>query len=211
MADTYWPLHKAPPSSPKKWAVRVPTSSGRGKTVLFGARGYEDFTTHGDVERRERYRIRHQHDRIDDPYAPGFWSMWALWGESDDLKTAFAAAVRKAKKIARRNPSPISTAVDGEIQGARMRTPTIHTNGSSPEHLLKGLKEAYRAVGIAMRALDEAAPNGRDYYPQGHNAVEEATREHQFRAVRLRSVREELEELVISVQTQKNERERRNR
>ena len=112
MADTYWTLHKAPPSSPKKWAVRVPTSSGRGKTVLFGARGYEDFTTHGDVERRERYRTRHQHDRIDDPYAPGFWSMWALWGESDDLKTAFAAAVRKAKKIARRNPSPISTAVD---------------------------------------------------------------------------------------------------
>ena len=106
MADTYWTLHKAPPSSPKKWAVRVPTSSGRGKTVLFGARGYEDFTTHGDVERRERYRIRHQHDRIDDPYAPGFWSMWALWGESDDLKTAFAAAVRKAKSAlgqARRN------------------------------------------------------------------------------------------------------------
>lgn len=92
-----------------------------------------------------------------------------------------------------------------------MRTPTIHMNGSSPEHLLKGLKEAYRAVGIAMRALDEAAPNGRDYYPQGYNAVEEATREHQLRAVKLRSVREELQELVISVQTQKNERERRNR
>ena len=103
--STYWTLHKAPPSSPKKWAVRVPTSSGRGKTVLFGARGYEDFTTHGDVERRERYRTRHQHDRIDDPYAPGFWSMWALWGESDDLDTAFAAAVRKAKKLSRRNPS----------------------------------------------------------------------------------------------------------
>ena len=32
--------------------------------------------------------------------------MWALWGESDDLKTAFAAAVRKAKSAlgqARRN------------------------------------------------------------------------------------------------------------
>jgi hypothetical protein len=41
--------------------------------------------------------------------------------------------------------------------------------------------------------------------------VEEATREHQLRTARLRSVREELEELVISVQTQKNERERRNR
>lgn len=95
----YWTLHEAPPDSPKKWAVRVPTSSGRGKVVLFGARGYEDFTTHHDVERRERYRTRHQRDRLDDPYAPGFWSMWALWGESDDLDTAFAAAVRKAKKL----------------------------------------------------------------------------------------------------------------
>ena len=109
----YWTLHEAPPDSPKKWAVRVPTSSGRGKVVLFGARGYEDFTTHHDVERRERYRTRHQRDRLDDPYAPGFWSMWALWGESDDLDTAFTAAVRKAKKLlenekvpykARKNP-----------------------------------------------------------------------------------------------------------
>lgn len=105
----YWTLHEAPPDSPKKWAVRVPTSSGRGKVVLFGARGYEDFTTHHDVERRERYRTRHQHDRLDDPYAPGFWSMWALWGESDDLDTAFAAAVRNAKQLtektmARKNP-----------------------------------------------------------------------------------------------------------
>lgn len=103
----YWTLHEAPPDSPKKWVVRVPTSSGRGKVVLFGARGYEDFTTHHDVERRERYRTRHQRDRLDDPYAPGFWSMWALWGESDDLDTAFAAAVSKAKKLLtrrRRNP-----------------------------------------------------------------------------------------------------------
>jgi hypothetical protein len=99
----YWTLHEAPPDSPKKWAVRVPTSSGRGKVVLFGARGYEDFTTHHDVERRERYRTRHQRDRLDDPYAPGFWSMWALWGESDDLDTAFAAAVRKAKKLLEKN------------------------------------------------------------------------------------------------------------
>jgi hypothetical protein len=99
MTLDYWTLYEAPPDSPKKWVVRVPTASGKGKTVLFGARGYEDFTTHHDVERRERYRTRHQHDRLDDPYAPGFWSMWALWGDSDDLDTAFADAVKRAKKI----------------------------------------------------------------------------------------------------------------
>ncbi len=113
MSLDYWTLHEAPPDSPKKWAVRVPTASGKGKTVLFGARGYEDFTTHGDVERRERYRTRHQHDRIDDPYAPGFWSMWALWGESANLDTSFANAVRKAKNLtektmARKNPAKMT-------------------------------------------------------------------------------------------------------
>lgn len=95
----YWTLYEAPLASDKKWAVRVPTPSGRGKTVLFGGRGYEDFTTHHDIERRERYRTRHQRDRLDDPYAPGFWSMWALWGESDDLDEAFADAVSRAKQI----------------------------------------------------------------------------------------------------------------
>jgi hypothetical protein len=99
MSLDYWTLYEAPPDSPKKWAVGVPTASGKGKTVLFGARGYEDFTTHHDVERRERYRTRHQHDRIDDPYAPGFWSWWALWGESANLDTSFANAVRKAKNL----------------------------------------------------------------------------------------------------------------
>jgi hypothetical protein len=82
-------------------------------------------------------------------------------------------------------------------------------NGSNPETLLEGLTEAYRAVDAAMRALDEAAPNGRDYYPQGPDAVQEATREHQLRAAKLRSVREELQELVVSVQDQIDEREAR--
>jgi hypothetical protein len=103
-----WTLHEAPPDSPKKWAVRVPNMANRsgpseGKTVLFGARGYEDFTLHHDVERRERYRARHQNDRLDDPYAPGFWSMWVLWGESPDLATAFKDAVRKAKHLLEKN------------------------------------------------------------------------------------------------------------
>lgn len=120
-----WTLHEAPPDSPKKWAVRVPNMANRsgpseGKTVLFGARGYEDFTLHHDVERRERYRARHQNDRLDDPYAPGFWSMWVLWGESPDLATAFKDAVRKAKHLLeknmpRENPERWKTSVPGRV------------------------------------------------------------------------------------------------
>ena len=116
MTLEYWTLYQANDPE-KKWAVRVPTESGRGKVVEFGGRrpvydengkliryeDYEDFTTHHDIERRERYRTRHQHDRLDDPYAPGFWSMWALWGESSDLDEAFADAVKRAKKILKQN------------------------------------------------------------------------------------------------------------
>ena len=30
------------------------------KTIAFGASGYEDFTTHGDEERKQRYLARHR-------------------------------------------------------------------------------------------------------------------------------------------------------
>lgn len=83
-----------------------------------------------------------------------------------------------------------------------MRTPTIHLNGTPPDRLLEQFTDAYRAVGDAMRALDEAAPNGRDYYPQGLDAAQESTSEHRRRAEKLRSVHAELEELVTSVQDQ---------
>lgn len=96
---TYWKLERPSKRSGKKWKVRVPTSSGRGKTVAFGDATMSDYTIHKDKARRERYRTRHQNDRIDDPYAPGFWSWWSLWGESSDLAKAHADAVKRAKKI----------------------------------------------------------------------------------------------------------------
>jgi hypothetical protein len=96
---TYWKLERPSKRSGKKWKVRVPTKSGRGKTVTFGDATMSDYTIHKDKARRERYRTRHQNDRIDDPYAPGFWSWWSLWGESSDLAKAHADAVKRAKKI----------------------------------------------------------------------------------------------------------------
>lgn len=104
--DTYYTLKRSTRPG-KKWMVRVPTSSGRGKVVHFGDSTMQDFTQHKDTARRERYWSRHQRDNLDDPGSPGFWSWHALWGQSSNLKTAFAAAVRKAKKLggAKRNPS----------------------------------------------------------------------------------------------------------
>jgi hypothetical protein len=84
----------------KKWDVYVPISgTDRLKKVSYGARGMSDFTIHKDTERRSRYIQRHIHDCLDDPYKPGFWSMWHLWGKSSDSMKAFTQAVRLAKKL----------------------------------------------------------------------------------------------------------------
>jgi len=77
----------APPGDPHKWAARFRDRvTGRLKTTLFGARGYEDYTMHKDRARRDRYRSRHQKDlQTQDPTRAGFLSFYLLWGESTSL------------------------------------------------------------------------------------------------------------------------------
>lgn len=82
----------------KKFDVYVENKkTGNIKKVSFGAKGYEDYTTHHDKERRERYRQRHKHDKIRDPTRAGFWSYWVLWGESYSTARALALTKKKFK------------------------------------------------------------------------------------------------------------------
>lgn len=81
-----------------------------------------------------------------------------------------------------------------------MRTPTIHLNGSSREHLFEACAEALGALRRALRAMDDVSPNGRDYYPQGPEALSEALREHTSRCERIRSVLAELEQIAEAIQ-----------
>lgn len=51
-----------------------------GKKTKFGSYGFEDFTTHKDTERRDRYRARHKKDlETNDPYRAGYLSYYILW------------------------------------------------------------------------------------------------------------------------------------
>lgn len=68
----------------------------------------------------------------------------------------------------------------------------MHLNGTSRERLADGYRAARHALRKAEDALQEAAPNARDYYPQGPGAYEEAAREHRERQAALSKVREEL-------------------
>ncbi len=49
------------------------------KKIHFGDNRYEDYTQHGDKDRRRLYRLRHKNDKINDDSKPGYWSYWLLW------------------------------------------------------------------------------------------------------------------------------------
>lgn len=54
------------------------------RTVWFGARGYEDYTTHKNKERKRRYIARHRARENWDKsgiYTAGFWSKHLLWNK----------------------------------------------------------------------------------------------------------------------------------
>lgn len=89
-----------------------------------------------------------------------------------------------------------------------MRVPSLHLNGTSPDQLVEQLANAQRATSDAMLALEQAAPNSRDYYLQGADAFKEAMMEHRVRLNKVSSVHDELTELMILVQDQVDEIEK---
>ena len=63
----------------KKWMATM-----NDKTVHFGARGYEDFTTHGDEKRKAAYLARHRTTEnwtLGGVETAGFWARWVLWNK----------------------------------------------------------------------------------------------------------------------------------
>ena len=74
--------------------------------------------------------------------------------------------------------------------------PTIHLNGTGRDSLVEGWETAWSACEAAMEALKQTAPNGRDFYPQGPEALDKAVNEHRDRLRRIQSVQEELQALI---------------
>ncbi len=73
----------------KKWAMFFPTSK---KVIHFGGKGYRDYTLMNDKKSvhylsskkerdavKDRYRVRHANDNLDDPESTGSMSMSVLW------------------------------------------------------------------------------------------------------------------------------------
>lgn len=75
--------------------------------------------------------------------------------------------------------------------------PMIHSNGTSREQLQRDLEAAVHSLRDAREALQQTAPNGRDYYVyQGSTDVfNQARSEYDSRQRRLQEVIDELMEI----------------
>ncbi len=80
-----------------------------------------------------------------------------------------------------------------------MQKPTIHLNGTSRDSLFDSYCNAASALRNALAALEDAAPNARDYYPQGEGAFISAALDHTARVDSLRRVLAEIDALVDHV------------
>lgn len=90
-----------------------------------------------------------------------------------------------------------------------MRLPTVHLNGTHPDNLRRSNRAAAAAVREALARLAEAAPHGRDYYPQGDGAFAEAQAEHQARVAVLTAVYDDLMKITQRCALQQRTRYRR--
>ena len=88
-----------------------------------------------------------------------------------------------------------------------MMTPTLHLNGTAPQDLIDNLCNALVALRDAARALGQCAPNGRDYYPQGPDAIGKATQEHHARLNAVVSVIGDLTRLAETISAANDARE----
>ena len=81
-----------------------------------------------------------------------------------------------------------------------MITPSVHLNGTSKAELQRMYSDAYRAVRAALQAVEESAPNARDYYVQSiEGAHRIAVAEHCARLEKLATVARELSEIRASL------------
>ncbi len=79
-----------------------------------------------------------------------------------------------------------------------MQYPTVHLNGTSEERLLDGYTHAMSALLNAIKAMEDCAPNGRDYYVNDGD-ISAAAAEHAARVASLVAVRCDLNELAEHV------------
>ena len=112
---------------------------------------------------------------------------FALMGELRDFDESFSTEMIELESATSDAGQPSLT------------VPTVHLNGTSRDELLRQVQDAGQALWQAIDALAKAAPNARDYYPQGVVAYPAARGEHDRRCQALRKVYHELTQLSEAI------------
>jgi len=86
------------------------------------------------------------------------------------------------------------------MNSTMLAIPTIHMNGTPKDRLLEDICDAIDALHDAGRKMAAACPNGRDYYPQGAEAIQIAVRQHEARMNKLRELIRELETIAQGIE-----------
>ena len=81
----------------KMMAVFYDTAKKKVKTTHFGASGYEDYTTHGDLQRKRSYIARHtETENWNDYMSSGSLAKYILWNKTT-IKASIDDYMRKFK------------------------------------------------------------------------------------------------------------------
>lgn len=82
MSKGFVQLMKATTVGKKYKMIFYDTARNKIKSVSFGAEGYEDFTKHGDLQRKQNYIQRHKSsENWSDPMTAGALSYHLLWSK----------------------------------------------------------------------------------------------------------------------------------
>jgi hypothetical protein len=81
--------------------------------------------------------------------------------------------------------------------------PTIHSNGSDKDDLIEGLMRARNALHEAALTLQDAAPNGRDYYIQTPSTFSLAQEQNSQRVRSVVAIYDELGAIIRAIKSQK--------
>jgi hypothetical protein len=78
-----------PATGDKKYAATIKNkTTGREKTIKFGAKGYTDYTKGATEEQKKAYLTRHKaRENWSDPTTAGFWAKHVLWNEKSVAKS----------------------------------------------------------------------------------------------------------------------------
>jgi hypothetical protein len=118
----------------------------------------------------------------------------ALWPEGPHA----SLAIDYVRKLHRERNTLVAKRQEIEKSGELM-VPFVHMNGTSKARLIEQIENAYDAIGKALDAMKQTAPNGRDYYPLGQSAREIALDQHMARMAKLSSVQSELEAIAGAI------------